>query len=225
MMFEKLDAQYQMTVRDHVHLAMRSAIISGRFATGQKLNERSLAEQFGVSTTPVKEALRQLETEGLVETLARRGVIVRFSSSWAEEMILARAALESMIAQLAARRIDEEGRVQLLALAGRMNEATASGDADRLIELNETFHDHIHKSSKCEYLAMLIERQQFYDAGIRRVVHLDPRERQKTLEEHAAIAAAITAGDAETAERTMRDHVRRSGDTYLNIVFEKQGEI
>jgi DNA-binding GntR family transcriptional regulator len=223
--FEKIDASFQVTVRDYVHRVMRSAIISGRFQTGQKINERNLADQFGVSTTPIKEALRQLETEGLVEALPRRGVVIRFSSSWAEEMILARAALESMIAHLAAKRVDEKGRAELQAIAGRMKEATASGDADSLITLNERFHDHIHRSSRCGYLAKLIERQQFYDASIRRVIHLDPAERQKALDEHVAIADAIAAGDADRAERTMRDHVVRSGDTYLGIVFKKEGEI
>lgn len=222
--FEKIDPKFQMTVRDHVHRAMRSAIISGRFETGQKINERSLAEQFGVSTTPIKEALRQLETEGLVETLPRRGVVIRFSSSWAEEMILARAALESMIAHLAAKRVDQRGRVELLKIADLMKASTLSGDADGLLALNEAFHDHIHKSSQCGYLARLIERQQFYDASIRRVIHLDPTERQKALEEHLAIAQAIAAGDADTAERAMRNHVVRSGDTYLGIVFKKKGE-
>ncbi|MGP4689254.1 GntR family transcriptional regulator [Agrobacterium pusense] len=223
--FDKIDAGFHVTVRDHVHRAMRSAIISGRFATGQKINERNLAEQFGVSTTPIKEALRQLETEGLVEALPRRGVVVKFSSSWAEEMILARAALESMIAHLAAKRIDEKGRAEIQAIANRMREATASGDADGLIALNESFHDHIHRASHCGYLAKLIERQQFYDASIRRVIHLDPTERQKALDEHVAIAEAIVAGDADRAERTMRDHVVRSGDTYLSIIFKKEGEI
>ena len=223
--FEKIDASFQVTVRDHVHRAMRSAIISGRFATGQKINERNLAEQFGVSTTPIKEALRQLETEGLVEALPRRGVIVKFSSSWAEEMILARAALESMIAHLAAKRVDKKGRAEIQAIANRMSEATASGDADGLITLNESFHDHIHRASQCGYLAKLIERQQFYDASIRRVIHLDPTERKKALDEHVAIAEAISAADADRAERTMRDHVVRSGDTYLSIIFKKEGEI
>ncbi len=223
--FERIDPGFQVTVRDHVHRTMRSAILSGRFATGEKINERALAEQFGVSTTPIKEALRQLETEGLVEALPRRGVVIRFSSSWAEEMILARAALESMIAHLAAKRIEETGRGELLAIADRMREATASGDADGLVALNETFHDHIHRSSQCGYLAKLIERQQFYDASIRRVIHMDPGERQKALDEHEAIAEAIASGDADMAERRMRDHVVRSGDTYLNIVFGKQKDI
>lgn len=223
--FEKIDAGFQVTVRDHVHRTMRAAIISGRFAPGEKVNERALAEQFGVSTTPIKEALRQLETEGLVEALPRRGVVIRFTSAWAEEMILARAALESMIAHLAAKRIDRKDAAELTATANLMRKSTMDGDADMLLTLNETFHDLIHKSSRCEYLAKLIERQQFYDASIRRVIHLDQTERQKALDEHVAIADAIVSGDADRAERQMRDHVVRSGETYLNIVFGKQKDI
>lgn len=225
MMFERIGPAFQVTVRDHVYRTIRSAILSGAFATGDKLNERGLADQFGVSTTPIKEALRQLETEGLVEALPRRGIVIRFSTQWAEEMILARAALESMIARLAARRIGSQAKSELRATADLMKKATATGDADRLIELNETFHDQIHRGSRCGYLAKLIERQQFYDANIRRVIHLDPAERQEALDEHLSIAQAIVTGDADLAERLMRDHVVRSGETYLNIVFGKQEDI
>jgi len=223
--FERIDPALQVTVRDHVYRAIRSAILSGAFATGERLKERQLAEQFGVSTTPIKEALRQIETEGLVETLPRRGVAIRFGTQWAEEMILARAALESMIARLAAKRIDKRSGAELLATVDVMEKVTASGDADRLIALNESFHDDIHRISCCGYLAKLIERQQFYDASIRRVIHLDPAERQKALDEHASIAKAIVSGDADLAERLMRDHVVRSGETYVGIVFGKQRDI
>lgn len=223
--FAKIDPKFQMTVRDHVHRSLRAAILAGRFATGEKVNERSLAEQFGVSTTPIKEALRQLETEGLVEALPRRGVIIRFDMGWAEEMILARAALESMIAHLAAKRIGKPAGAELTTIADLMAKATTSADADSLISLNEQFHEHIHRSSRCSYLAKLIERQQFYDASIRRVIHMDPAERQKALEEHTAIAKAIVTGDADLAERQMRNHVVRSGETYLNIVFGSKKDI
>lgn len=222
---EKLDPQLQITVRDHVHRILRGAIIAGRFAPDEKVNERQLAEQFGVSTTPIKEALRQLEAEGLVQALPRRGVIIRFNMGWAEEMILARAALESMIGHLAARRMSKEATTALRATVGLMEVATSSGDVDELIALNETFHDQIHQASRCQYLAKLIERQQFYDASIRRIIHSDTAEREKALREHAAIADAIIAGDAERAEKQMRDHVVRSGETYLAIVFGKREDI
>lgn len=221
---ERLDPQLQLTVRDHVHRILRGAIIAGHFSPDEKLNERQLAGQFGVSTTPIKEALRQLEAEGLVQALPRRGVLIRFNVSWAEEMILARAALESMIGHLAAKRMSAEEAEALQATVGLMEAATSAGNADDLIALNETFHDQIHKASRCQYLARLIERQQFYDASIRRIIHSDPAEREKALAEHSAIAKAIVSGDVECAEKQMRDHVVRSGDTYLAIVFGNKGE-
>ncbi len=127
---EKLDPRFLTTLRDHVHRTLRSAILSGRFAANERVNERQLADQLGVSTTPIKEALRQLETEGLVETLPRRGVLIRFNSGWAEEMILARAALESMIAHLAAKRISKNEADTIEAIVAQMKTATAAGSPD-----------------------------------------------------------------------------------------------
>ncbi|MBO9197015.1 GntR family transcriptional regulator [Rhizobium sp. 16-449-1b] len=222
---EKIDPRFLTTLRDHVHKTLRTAILSGRFAPDERVNERQLAEQLGVSTTPIKEALRQLETEGLVETLPRRGVLIRFNAGWAEEMILARAALESMIAHLAAKRIEKTEAAKLEDIVALMRKATEDGVADDLISLNETFHEQIHIASRCQYLSRMIERQQFYDGSIRRVIHSDPLERGKALAEHAAIAAAIISSDSDKAERVMRDHVVRSGETYLNIVFKKKEDI
>ncbi|MGH0348826.1 GntR family transcriptional regulator [Sinorhizobium meliloti] len=222
---ERIDPRFLTTLRDHVHRTLRTAILSGRFAPDERVNERQLAEQLGVSTTPIKEALRQLETEGLVETLPRRGVLIRFNASWAEEMILARAALESMIAHLAAKRIEKDEIQKLQEIVTRMANATEHGIADDLISLNETFHEQIHIASRCQYLSRMIERQQFYDGSIRRVIHSDPLECDKALAEHTSIAAAIISNDSDKAERVMRDHVVRSGETYLNIVFKKKEDI
>jgi DNA-binding GntR family transcriptional regulator len=221
----RLDQKLLTSLRDHVHHALRSAILSGRFAADERLNERHLAEQLGVSTTPIKEALRQLEAEGLVETLARRGVIIRFNANWAEETILARAALEAMIARLAAKRINQDAIHALEHTIVRMRTASSNAAADDLIELNETFHDQIHVASECRYLAKMIERQRFYDASIRRIIHMDPSERANALEEHSDIAAAIISGDSDHAEKAMRDHVMRSGNSYLSRIFSKREEM
>ena len=81
---------YLANLRDHVHHNLRDAILAGRFRSGERLNERDLARELGVSTTPLKEALRQLEAEGLIRTESRRGVYVTFGAQQAEEMTLAR---------------------------------------------------------------------------------------------------------------------------------------
>jgi len=215
-----LDPLAVTTLRDHVHRSLRQAILTGKLRAEDRVNERQLAEQLGVSTTPVKEALRQLEADGLVETLPRRGVVIRFDFAWAEEMILARAALESTVARLAAQRIEDDPITPILA---RMATASRHADPAELIALNETFHEAIYDIARGSYLRRLIDRQQFYDAGARRVIHSDPRERERALAEHTAIGQAIVARDPERAERAMRDHVMRAGDTYLALVFKGNG--
>lgn len=216
---DALDPSLSLTLRDHVHKALRHAIIAGRYPFETRLNERQLAEELGVSTTPLKEAIRQLESEGLVRTLPRRGVVVLYGRTWAEEMILARAALEAMIARLAAQRIDEAGRESLRAAIADMTKATAGEDPDLLIARNEAFHDRIHRASECLYLGGLIGRQRLYDASARRVIHSDGAEKALALAEHTGIGTAILTGDIDEAERTMRNHVMRSGEVYIRLVF------
>src|SRR6202163_3045156 len=123
---------YLKGLREHVHELVRRAVIAGELPSGAILNERQMAEQLGVSTTPLKEALRQLEAEGLVMTEPRRGIRVTFDAAQAEEMALARAALESMIARVAASRITAAGAAQLRAVVVDMAAATAAGDVGRL---------------------------------------------------------------------------------------------
>jgi DNA-binding GntR family transcriptional regulator len=206
-------------LRDHVHHNLRDAIVAGRFADGVRLNERDLARELGVSTTPLKEALRQLEAEGLVRTEARRGVYVTFGAQQAEEMSLARAALESMIARVAAKRASKVDADVLRGFVRSMETATASGDVDRLIALNEAFHGQIHEMSGCDYLRRLQAKQQMYNYTTRIGLLGQAEERERAFAEHRAIAEAIAAGDPDAAERIMRDHIVRSGQRHIETVF------
>jgi DNA-binding GntR family transcriptional regulator len=206
-------------LREHVHVRLRVEIIAGRIRDGERLNERELASGLGVSTTPLKEALRQLEAEGLVRIEPRRGIIVTFGWRQAEEMSLARAALESMIARLAAKRASPADILKVGAALPAMEAATLAGDVERLIELNERFHTEIHAASGCEYLPRLQGRQQMYDRAIRCLVLGNREHRRLTHEEHCAIADAIAQGDPDTAERRMRDHVVRSGGRHIVLAF------
>ena len=206
-------------LRDHVFQSLRNAIIAGRFSNEERLNERDLARELGVSTTPLKEALRQLEAEGLVRTEARRGVYVTFGAQQAEEMSLARAALESMIARQAAKRASDEDVNMLRHLVREMETATSSGDVEVLIELNELFHSQIHEASGCDYLRRLQGKQQMYNYTTRVALLGEAEERGRALVEHRAIAEAIAVSDQDAAERIMRDHIVRSGRRHVQTVF------
>jgi DNA-binding GntR family transcriptional regulator len=214
-----VEPMYLKSLRDHVHDLVRSAIVSGRLKEGEKLNERRLANELGISTTPLKEALRALEVEGLVRSEARRGIYVTFSPAQAEEMTLARAALESMIARQAAKRVLPEHVQMMRGFLEQMRAALKAVDVPRLIELNEKFHDVIHDASGCEYLRRLQNGQRMYDHAARLLVLGEEVERVRSVEEHEAIVDAIAEHNPDLAERLMRDHVIRAGEKHIGIVF------
>lgn len=219
-----LDPNMLKGLREHVHEQLRQSIISGQLPTGSLLNERQAAAELGVSTTPLKEALRRLELEGLVRTEPRRGIRITFDAAQAEEMALARAALESMIARLAAVRITDEALAALRAVGESMRQATQAGVVRRLIALNETFHDTIHAASGCRYLQRLLAGQLVYDKATRRFLLNDSEERERALQEHLSILAALEARDEDAAERAMRDHIVRSGRQHVQTAFARRKE-
>lgn len=207
------------SLREHVHEELRQAIISGRLKTGAKLNERQLAADLGTSTSPLKEALRQLEAEGLVRTEPRRGSYVTFSARQAEEMTLARAALESIIARQAAKHAPQEAFDLLQAVIEKMRVAMEGGDVERLIVLNEEFHDAIHDASGCDYLRRLQNAQRTYDHAARVTVLSREEVRRASFHEHEAIMKAIVSRDEDGAERLMRKHIMDAGKTHIELVF------
>jgi len=206
------------SLRDHVYDQVRDAIVSGRMRSGDKLNERQLATRLGISTTPLKEALRLLEAEGLVRCETRRGIYVTFDAHQAEEMMLARAALESMIARQAARRVTDDQVARMKALVGEMRTGLVAADVQRLIELNEHFHNVIHAASGCNYLHRLQSGQNIYSHATRLSVLADRVEQELATQEHEGIARAIAARQPDIAERLMRDHVIRSGEKHLALL-------
>jgi DNA-binding GntR family transcriptional regulator len=219
---QPVDPAYLKGLREHVHELLRRAIIAGELPSGVILNERQMAEQLGVSTTPLKEALRRLEGEGLVVTEPRRGIRVTFDAAQAEEMALARAALEGMIARMAATRIDDSGVERLSAIIAKMTEATAASATEDLIALNELFHDAIHEISRCSYLQRILVGQRVYVHTARQFILSDPAERIRALGEHRAIFDALARRDSDIAEREMRDHVVRSGRQHVKAAFENR---
>jgi DNA-binding GntR family transcriptional regulator len=221
---QPVDPAYLKGLRAHVRDALRRAIIAGELPSGAVLNERQTAEQLGVSTTPLKEALRQLEAEGLVVIEPRRGIRVTFDAAQAEEMALARAALESMMARMAAARIEESGIGRLAAIVDKMTEATAASATDDLITLNELFHDAIHEISRCRYLQRVLVGQRIYDHAARQFILSDPAERIRALREHRTIFEALARRDADAAERDMRDHVVRSAQQHVKAAFESRAQ-
>ena len=204
------------SLRDVAYEGIRDAILSGALAPGERVKERDVAAQMGVSTTPVKEALRRLEQEGLVVAQPRRGAVV---SSLARipvvEIEEIRGLLESMAARLAAERMTSAEIERLTRLVAEMRELTMEmrEPATRLESVNE-FHQLIRVASRNDFIVRFVATLTPFER-VHRTEYLDPEEARRILEEHEGIFEAVVARDTDQAERRMAEHFRISREQLL----------
>ena len=199
---------------ERVAEALRRAIAAGRYQPGERLVEGRLAQDFGVSRIPVREALRMLAAEGVVDVQPRYGATVAtLSREAAREMIEVRATLEGLNARLAARHREPELLNAVTKVLQRGNAAAAAGKLDQLTRYNGDFHDLLAKAGSNSVLGDLMrtlrERTQMLFPP------LDAEQARRTWDEHAAILQAVIAGDAELAELLAERHVKHAGAVFL----------
>lgn len=198
---------------------IENGIVTGEFEPGERLDETQLAARFGVSRTPIREALIQLSAIGLVEIRPRRGaIVVDPAPQRVYEMFEVMAELEGMAGALAARRHSADDRAALLAAHEKCREAVAGEETDRYYYENEIFHHAIYTASRSGFLeeqcAALHRRLRPY-----RRLQLRVRNRMKvSFQEHGEIVAAILAGDADGAREGLRSHVAVQGDRFGDLV-------
>lgn len=199
------------SVRDLTLDGLRRAIILGEFAPGQRLKEQDLAERFGVSTTPVKQALQRLETEGLVESSPMRGCRVSISlDSTIAETGLLRAALEGLAAQLAASKATDTQLGLLDRQLREMREKTLSGDLASASMANTRFHELIHEAAGNFTLQQMLTVVRTFGIAMREKTLLRPNEAEIGLDEHQGIYEAIAKRDGELSRKRMERHVLRA---------------
>lgn len=195
-------AQGYVSKTDLVAALIRELIITGELAAGEQLRQRDLAERFRVSQTPVREAMRRLESEGLVKGDTHRGfTVVEPDGGPVEENFQIRAALESLGASLAARKIDAEGIGRLQVLNDRMR-ALADDDA-RYADLNREFHFTVYEYAGSPLLLTLMRLLWASLRGGPRV----SRTHAESARQHDAILAALKAGDAAEASAQTHQHI------------------
>lgn len=207
------DGSESLPVAEQVYRQIRDAIAAGRLAPRARLSERELSASFGVSTSPIKAALKRLEQEGMVVTQPRRGTWVAFAPEKAHEMGLIRAALEGIAARLAAERIATEDISRLEAIMEELRAATRALDRDVLVEANDRYHALILKAADNVFLTNAVRglRGYFLITQARmRTMRLEP---ELAMAEHEAIFAALAAHDAQAAEQAMRAHIARTVET------------
>lgn len=195
-------------------------IAFGKLCPGMHLDETELAERFGVSRTPVREALNQLASADLIEIRPRRGAIVKqIGPQRLVEMFEVMAELEGMCGRLAARRMSPDEQKTLLEIHRRSQSAVVDGnDADLYYELNDEFHGAIYAGS---HNAFLTEQVWLMRRRLRPYRRLQLRVRgriQNSFEEHEAIVAALLAGDADKVNGLLRSHVIVQGQRFADLI-------
>jgi DNA-binding GntR family transcriptional regulator len=197
-------------LRDRVADELRKRIIDGRYCAGHRLTEERLADDFGVSRNPVREAIRVLEAEGFLTVQPRRSAIVAsVALRDMEDLFEVRLSLEVLAARLAAQRGSEDDRLERL-----IAEAKETGDEAVLATLNTRFHATISELAGNALLASLMERLYY---RMQWVYRQSVRERAPhSWAEHERLAKAIQAGDADAAEAAAREHVLAARASAIN---------
>ncbi|MFD1704587.1 GntR family transcriptional regulator [Methylopila henanensis] len=198
---------------DALRLELENAIVTGRFKPGDRLDEQSLADRFGVSRTPLREALGQLAATGLVTLMPRRGAFVAtLGFRDIIERFETMAALEAMAGSLAARRIDGPGRRDLEASLQSCRDEAERSDSDSYYLANESFHLVIYAQAHNAFLGDEARRLHQRLKPYRRLQLRAGARVSVSLAEHERIAEAILAGDSASAERELKNHILVQGD-------------
>ncbi|HUG61381.1 MAG TPA: GntR family transcriptional regulator [Methylomirabilota bacterium] len=196
------------TRTEDLRLQLADEIVRGELPPGTALDETGIAVRFGVSRTPVREALRQLAASGLVEIRPHRGAVVaELSLERLHEMFVAMAELEAVCAGLAAVNMSAAERRNLGDIHDLLRDLVRAGDPQRYHEINESFHAAIYFGAHNGYLADLtlstrVRLQPFRRAQFRTLGRL-----ARSFEEHDVVVQAIHRGDRDGAAQAMRDHI------------------
>jgi DNA-binding GntR family transcriptional regulator len=196
------------TRADAIRQKLADDILQGVYSPGARLDESGLAKRFNVSRTPVREALRQLTSAGLVEMRPRRGVIVSLPSDTAlAEMFEVMGELEAACVRLATQRMSPAERVRLEVVHRRSFEAVRNNDKESYRALNFEFHDVIYRGAHNEFLLATTIGIRQRIAPFRRAQFAIAERLAKSHAEHDAILRAVLSGDGQTASELMRNHV------------------
>jgi DNA-binding GntR family transcriptional regulator len=195
---------------------IREAIIEGRLAPGQRLKEEELARELGISRTPVREALLILESEGLVESVPKRGASVRsYAVDDLDDMYQLRALLEGYAAHRAAARISPKAVGLLEESCARFDRLRAEDDLLDLVKENLFFHNVILEAAASDRLTQMVRKVIEIPLVYKSYFWYSPKQKLISEHYHRQLALALGNGDADRAELIMKEHVLEARDFLL----------
>lgn len=201
----------RLSLTSKIFNIIRDDILNGKYSEGEKLVEAKLAEELGVSRTPVREALKQLELDGMVENIPNRGVIVKgITKQDIQDIFTIRTAIEGIAAAWAVERITEEELQDLKEAYELMEFYAFKKDIEKFAEFNTKFHETIYKATKSRYLEQVLKDFQYYMKQSRKKSLQIEGRMEDALREHKEILDAFLERNKEKAEKALTMHVNNS---------------
>lgn len=203
-------------LREIVLEALKDAIVNGQLKPGERLMEQQVAEELGVSRTPVREAIRKLEIEGFVIMIPRKGAYVSdVSLKDIAQVFEVRAAMEALAAGLAAQRMEDEQIEQLERKLVEVKKAIDKSDLENIIQYDTEFHEIIYNASRNARLVQILNNLREQIQRYRSTSLASPGRLKDTLEEHKELVDAISAGNVELAQRLAKEHIENAENSIL----------
>lgn len=213
-----------LTKKDHVVEVLREAILSGQLSAGEKLLQDKLAERFSISSTPIREALRQLAAEGVVDQIPRRGVRVAeidlSNLRDTQEIFLIRGSLESLATRLAVPYLNNTHIGRLRMLLNQMEQEVRAGQLRRLRRCNYDFHMIIYRASNMPQLLRMIRN--LWTRFPWDTLQVIPGRAGVAASQHGSLIDAIRDGNSRLAGELMEEHINQAGVALAEYLYSKQ---
>jgi len=217
---KSVSGERKPTLSDQIRSALADAVSSGALRAGAVLEEQQIADQYGVSRTPVREAIRQLQASGLVETNGRSVVVARLTPTRIMEMFEAMAEIEAVCVRLATYRMSLRERGELMRLHQEMEAVVASGDIDHYDQLNTAFHEALYYGAHNSFLFEQALSVRARLAAMRRMQLRNEGRLARSRGEHEEVIRRINEGDGEAAARQMRAHMLNAAGALASSLRE-----
>ncbi len=214
-----------LPLRDIVFQTLRKAILTGELEPGERLMETQLGEKLGVSRTPIREAIRKLELEGLVVMVPRKGAqVAPFTQKDIQDVLEVRAALEALACKLACSRMDDRSFLRLQLIITEYDYAVKEQDIEVMVQKDVEFHETIFNATNNEKLSQFFNNMREQVDRYRIAYIKSTVENNNVSKEHTEILEALRNRDEDYAARLASEHIKVQCQTIMDAIKERENQ-